>query len=124
MSWRMARSFPLTSLYIGAGLLIWAANFLVTYVFTAVACARGFASITMAGVRILVWVIVIATVSAILVAAWVAFKALSKYRARCARVGSSDPECFIHFTAAAVALLSMVAMAWTGFVAAVAFSCR
>jgi hypothetical protein len=120
----MARSFPLTSLYIGSGLLIWAANFLVTYVFTAVACARGFASIAIADVGIVSWVIVIATVASILVAGWIAFKALSRYRVRCAQIGAPDTDCFIHFSAAAVALISTVAMAWTGFVAAVAFSCR
>lgn len=120
----MERSFVRTSLYIGAGLLIWAANFLITYVFASVACARGFAITTIAGVGVVVWAIVISTFVAVLAAAWVAYKALSSYRARCARMPSPDTECFILFTTAAVAVLSLVAMGWTGFVAAVSFSCR
>ncbi len=120
----MTRNFPLTTLYIGAGLVIWTGNFLLTYVFTAVACARGFASITFAGVGIVPLVVVSSTVLALAAAAWVAFRALSGYRARCDAEGKPDTECFIHFTAAGVASLSMVAITWTGFVAAVSSSCR
>ena len=120
----MMRSFPLTSVYIGSGLVIWATNFLVTYVFTALACARGFASTTIAGAGVVVWVTVIATAAGILVAACVAYKARRTYRARGAEVGPRDTDCSVHSTGARFAVLSMVAMAWTGFVAAVAFSCR
>jgi len=111
-------------LYVGAGPLIWAANFVLMHAFTAAACARGFATTTIAGVGGVVWAMVVSTFVAILAAAWIAYKALSRYRARCAQMGSPDTECYIHFTAAAVAVLSLVGMGWTAFAAAVSFSCR
>lgn len=38
----MQKSFARTALFACAGLLIWAADFLFVYVFTAIACERGF----------------------------------------------------------------------------------
>ncbi len=49
------RSFTRTAFVVWSGLLIWAADFLLVYVFAAVACARGFADVQVSGVGIVLF---------------------------------------------------------------------
>ncbi|HEY8509551.1 MAG TPA: hypothetical protein VIL32_14395, partial [Steroidobacteraceae bacterium] len=74
------RSFTRSSLWLFAGLLIWAANFFVTYVFTAVACARGFAGNSIAGLGVIPFVTILSSVVAIMANAAVLRAALMRYR--------------------------------------------
>jgi hypothetical protein len=107
-----------TVLYLSAGLLIWAANFLVTYIFTAMVCARRIAGVSI-GETTLAVVILVSTALAIAAATWILLKASARIRAQSGRNGGG----FIDFVAAAVAGLSIIALVWTGFVAAVSGQC-
>jgi hypothetical protein len=111
------RSFTRRSLWLFAGLLIWAANFFVTYVFTALACARGFAGNSVAGLGVIPLVTIVSSLVAILANAAVLRTALMRYRSN----GGGDS---LDFIAGAIATVSMAAIAWTGFTAAVGQSCR
>ena len=52
----VARAFERDSLFsLIAGPLVWTAHFLTLYVFTAIACARGFFHHEVLGVRIVPW---------------------------------------------------------------------
>ncbi|HWK50400.1 MAG TPA: hypothetical protein VNR40_10965, partial [Steroidobacter sp.] len=50
----MRRPFTRTAFLILGGLLVWMADFVIVYVFAAVACARGFADVSWLGVPIVV----------------------------------------------------------------------
>lgn len=104
--------FIARSLYLAGGLLVWAANFLLTYVFTALACARGFAHHTVAGVGL----VPLVTVASSLLAAGGCLLLLRRGLA-------SRQRGFIDVTAAMVALLSLIATGWTALVAAVPIHC-
>lgn len=110
-----ANGFARPALYMTAGLLIWAANFLITYIFAAVACARGFSGIGN-GIGLISVVTFVACGIAVLGNAAVIWRAWSRRRARGdpdARQGTAG---FIDFIAAAVASISTVAVIWTSFV--------
>jgi hypothetical protein len=80
-------------LHIAAAPLIAVAHALVLWMLSSVPCERNLASSSMAGVEITVWGVALATIAAILLAAWIAFTALSRYvlaaRRRARRIGNA-----------------------------------
>ena len=110
-------------LFMTAGLLVWALHFAVVYGFNAVACSRSFASDKVLGFGVVGLVIGAATVLA-----WVGIIAIlaSAVRgyARAPSAGDSEAaENFIRYTAAAVAMLSLLAVAWNALPALIVRPC-
>lgn len=60
----MRHPFTATTLLILGGLLVWMADFVVVYVFAAVACARGFADVSWLGVPIVTATTIVASLIA------------------------------------------------------------
>ena len=92
-----------------SGLLIWAAHFLVIYVFTALACARRFSHIEWLGIGIVPWMIGVATLAAIAATLIVIWLALRDARASTARNTISS---FVPWMTAAFGGLALVAILW------------
>lgn len=111
-------NFAILSGSVLAGLLIWAAHFLVIYGMTGLACTRGFADARVLGFGIVKLTIVAATVLALLAAATVLVRAI-----RSARRTDRGGIRFLCGMAAMVALLALVAIAWDGLPALVASGC-
>lgn len=106
----MQHRFTPTAFFIWSGLLVWAADFLFIYVFAALACARGFAHLRIAGFPIVPVATTLASILALLVTAAMAWFALQR-----ARGGpSSDQHSqFILFLALALSALAMIAIVWS-----------
>ena len=101
--------FPLTALFTAAGLLIWAADFLFIYIFAAIACARGYADLTVFGAGIVPLVSFVATVAAL-----VATGLVIRAGARRAGTGGPSSGAFLGGVAAIAALLALIAILFTG----------
>ncbi len=92
--------FVARSAWLASGVVVWAAHFLVIYGFSALACARGFASAIQPVIAV-AGVVAVALLAAIIARGWIS-------RAR-----------FEHWLSAAIALLALVAVvyetlpAWT-----------
>jgi hypothetical protein len=117
-----SNGFARTLLYATAGVLIWAANFLVTYVFAAVACARGLATAG-PGLGPVSVVTFVASALAVVANAVIIRRAWSRRAARGDPRSCQGTEGFIDFLAAAVASLSTIAVIWTAFVGALPGGC-
>lgn len=91
-----------------AGLMVWAAHFLFVYVFTALACARAFADVRLAGMGIVPLVILAATVAALVLLAWLSARAWrSESRVR---ANGSRTLRFLRYLGAALGLYSAAAI--------------
>lgn len=112
----MQPRFLRTALFVMAGLLIWSVDFAFTYVFAAVACARGFAGRSVLGMGIVPFAIVAATIVCAAAAGAVLWRALHGYR-QARRASTADTEQFLLFTAFTVAALSLLAILWNGLAA-------
>lgn len=99
----IASGFTATALRMSSGVLIWAAHFLAIYGFTAIACARGFASAQWLGMGVLPLTIGAATA--------VAASALAAIVVQAMRTGRSS---FTEWMAAALAGLALIAVLWEG----------
>jgi hypothetical protein len=100
------------SLFMIGGLLVWAFQFGVIYVFNALACARGFAGRQVLGIGIVPFVVGAASLVALAAALAVLLAAL--WRRGPAR-GSREErpvDDFLRYTTIAIAALSLVAIAW------------
>ena len=98
-------------LFLTGGLIIWAARFLFAYIFTALACARGFADITILGVGIVPLVVSLATVVAVMACVPILLGGVGAAWAG----GGADPAedrtpGFIGYVGAAIAALAIMAM--------------
>jgi hypothetical protein len=137
----MARSFVRTAFYLNAGVVIWAVNFLVTYVLAAIACTRGFQHSTIAGFSAVPLAVLIASAAAFAATALVLRHAVTRCHhqdgervptapeprsaeSAGAERSSMNTESFIHFIAGAVAALSLIAIALNGFAASAFDGCR
>jgi uncharacterized membrane protein YhaH (DUF805 family) len=96
-------------LFTAAGLLIWAADFLFIHIFAAVACARGFADLTVLGAGIVPLASFVASVLAL-----VATGAIIAMGVRRAREGDPSNGAFVGSLAAIAALLALIAIVFTG----------
>jgi hypothetical protein len=101
--------FPRTALFTAAGLLIWAADFLFIYIFAALACARGFADVTVLGAGIVPLASFVATVFAL-----GATGAIIAAGARRAEKTGSGSGAFLGALAAIAALVALIAIVFTG----------
>lgn len=104
-----------------AGLLIWAAHFTVIYGFTGLACARRFAQEPVLGVDLVDIAVIGATIVALAAAGAVAVQAYRLAKTSPSEEGSIP---FLRWTAAASALLAMVAIAWEALPAIFISGCR
>jgi hypothetical protein len=106
-----AALFTPTFLYLTGGLVIWALRFLAAYIFTALACARGWSDAAVAVVGL-----VPAVVSLFTLIAAAACGAILLRAAAHLRQASIDPTeenaRFIHYMAGSIAALALVAIIW------------
>jgi len=99
-------------LFMIGGLLVWAVHFTIIDGFTAVACANGFAASRVLGLGVVPFVIGAATLLALATTGLVLQNALSgPVPPRSTRYGEAT-EHFLQYTAANIAALSLVAIAW------------
>jgi hypothetical protein len=96
--------FGCTAVLMVGGLLIWIVNFVFVYTFTAVACARGFARLQVAGVGIVPATTVLASVISGFATGWLLRNAIRK------RAAADDSERFIRFTTLATGAIALVAL--------------
>lgn len=111
------------SLFMIGGLLIWAAHFTVIYIFTALACERQFAGLSVEGFGIVPVVVLTATGLALL--ATIAVIVLAFRRLGPARAARDDKPVndFMRYTTITVAALSLVAIAWNGLPSLIVSPC-
>jgi hypothetical protein len=105
----MEYRFTSTTLLMMGGLLIWGADFLIVYTFAAVACARQFADLELAGLGIIPAVTVAISAIALVAAALIGRSALRRLQAH----NPEQPRRFIDFLALAVSVLAIIAIAWS-----------
>lgn len=99
--------FTPTTLFICGGLLIWAADFLILYVIAAIACAKGFAALTVAGLPFVAFVGTVLTLLAGVATGLLMRVAIRRLRA----AGASDESIrFIYFVAASIGGLAAIAI--------------
>lgn len=116
------RRFIAKSLFMLAGLLIWAAHFTVMYAFNALACARGFAGSSVLGIGVVTLAAVLATAAAAAATAWMLFLA---FRWEGPLSGESgDPAArTIRYAAVGLGGLGLVAILWSGLPALIVPPC-
>jgi hypothetical protein len=103
--------FTPTFLYLSAGLIIWAARFLAAYIFTALACARGFADATLAGIGIVPAVVSLFTAAVAIACAAVMARALAHLRTAPPEPANENAR-FVHYVAGSIAALGLLAAIW------------
>jgi hypothetical protein len=109
----MARvRFTSATLRILSGLLIWAAHFLVIYIFTALACARRFADLSWLGIGVVPWVIGAATLAAAAVTLVVIGLAVRDARLNTSRNNMNNMSSFVPWMTAAFGGLALMAILW------------
>jgi hypothetical protein len=92
-----------------SGLMIWAAHFLLIYVFTALACARRFADLSWLGIGVVPWVIGAATLAATAATLVVIGLAVRDTRSSTSRNNTSS---FVPWMTAALGGLALMAILW------------
>lgn len=97
----MESAFSTTTLRMFSGVIIWAVHFTAIYGFTALACARGFASLAWLGIGIVPWAIGGATFVAATAMLVILVPALRGAR-----------DSFENWMTAGVAALALVAILW------------
>jgi hypothetical protein len=115
--------FVRKSLFMIGGLLIWAAQFTMIYVFNALACARGFAGRQMLGIGVVPFVV--GAVSLLALAAALAVLLAALWRRGPARTSPEERpvDAFLRYTTIAIAALSLVAIAWNAVPALIVPPC-
>lgn len=106
----MRLPFAITSLRIGAGLLIWAAHFAAVYVYAALVCARGDSASQWFGVstaRLNIGLMTLVAASALGYALW------QSLRGRWREDAMNAEQPFIAWLSAAIALFGLLAVLWT-----------
>jgi hypothetical protein len=99
--------FTPTFLYLSGGLIIWAARFLSAYVFTALACARGWSDASLAGLGLVPAVVGILSLVAALGCVAILARAVVSLK------GAPDENArFIHYMAGSIAALGLLAVIW------------
>ncbi len=97
--------FTPTALLLCGGLLIWAADFLIVYVVAAVACAKGYAASSIAGVPFVTFIGTSVTLLAGLATAALVRVVLGRWRDR-----DDGPSGFMYFLALTISLIALLAM--------------
>ncbi|GAB4354007.1 MAG: hypothetical protein Kow0060_04790 [Methylohalobius crimeensis] len=104
-----AVSFTPLTLRMLSGALIWAFHFGVLYLFTALACARGFSAMNWHGIGVVAWVIGAATLAAVSSVMVITVRSIRYIR------NHTAPENALRFMlwmTAAIGGLSLVAIVW------------
>ena len=107
-----AAIFTPTFLYMLAGLIVWSVRFLVVYSFTAIACSRGWAGETLAGIGIVPLVVSVLTLASILGCIAVLARAVPRLDFRWPDQDAEENTRFVHYVAATVAALALLAVIW------------
>ena len=108
MKTREVHRFAVTTVWVWAGLLVWAPYFFGLYVLAALACERDFAQVRLAGVR----VVPFAAACGLLVALGIT-AILAEVARRRLRSGRPCVTPFADFLAWVLALLGALAAVWT-----------
>ena len=106
-----AQLFTPTFLYITAGLIIWAVRFLAAYIFTALACARGWSDAAAGAVGLVPAVVTLFTLIAGIGCAVILVRAAVHVRERPTDAAEENTR-FIHYLAGSVAALGLLAILW------------
>ncbi len=104
-----------------SGLMIWAAHFLMIYVFTALACARRFADLSWLGIGVIPWVIGTATLAA--AAATLVVIGLAVRDAR-SSASQNNTSSFVPWMTAAFGGLALMAILWEALPVLWVTTCR
>jgi uncharacterized membrane protein len=112
--------FGATTFLLTGGLLIWMANFMFVYVFAALACARGFATMHFFGIGIVPLITTLASIAASVATGLLCRSSIRK------RAGQGEDEhgAFIRFVTYATCLLAFVALVWIALPSLVVDACR
>ena len=105
-----------------SGLIIWAAHFTVIYGFNALACARAFAGLSVAGLGVVPVVVVALTLAALAAAGTILLVAVRDHAAGAPGDGPGEAG-FLRYLTIAVAALALVAIAWNGLPALLVPAC-
>lgn len=97
-----------------AGLLVWAAHFTLIYGANALACARGLTGRALLGLPLVPALVLGATALALAVLAAIGLRAWRRLEHGLAGEEGEDTPRFLVWLAAAIALLSSLAVAWEG----------
>lgn len=108
-------------LFAVGGLIAWAAQFTVIYGVAAVACARGYGGVSVAGIGLVPFAILAATVLALAATALVMGFAARARRRMDERTHPTDR--FLNTTALLVGGLSLVTILWHGLPALIVPAC-
>ncbi len=111
-----AVSFPRAFLLLFSGPIVWVVHFFFIYSFTGIACARGLFDAKWFGIGIVAWVIAAVTLAATGGLALIFFRTSPNETAG----GSAH---FIRWTAAALAILAVLAMLWEAMAALIVPAC-
>jgi hypothetical protein len=104
---REGRRFTPTAVFMCGGILIWATDFLAIYVIAAIAFAKGWAALTVAGMPFVAFVGTALTIAAGAGTVGVLSVGLKRLRAN----GQLDESVrFLYFLAAAIGMLALVAI--------------
>ena len=117
------RRFGSKTFLLLGGLLIWAAHFMFVYAATSLACARGFAHITVLGAGLVPFTVMLATCLALLAAGWVLLTALSWGGPLRGEASTDAGSAFIQHLTIALALIAMIAIVWNALPALVVSPC-
>ena len=95
------------ALFICGSLLIWASDFLAVYVIAALACAKGWAELTVVGLPFVAFIGTMLTLAACIGTLAILRFAVKRLQAN----GQLDPSMrFIYFLAAAIGMLALIAI--------------
>ncbi len=118
----MAGGRPISSLVLATGgLIAWAAQFTVIYGVASVACARGYAGVSVFGIGLVPLTILTATVLALAATVLVVMKAARDRKGMDERTHPTDR--FINITTLLVGGLSLVTIVWHGLPALIVPAC-
>jgi len=102
----MRHPFTSTTLLIAGGLLAWLAEFVFVYGFAAVACARGFADVSLLGLPI----VPVLTIVTSLVTAAITVMLVRRGRRLQSELGADDHSRFIGFVIVASGGIALIAL--------------
>jgi hypothetical protein len=106
-----AALFTPTFLYLTGGLIIWAVRFLAAYIFTALACARGWDDSAVGEVGLVAAVVSFLTLVAVTGCGAILFHAAVHLR-RAPPEPAEENVRFIHVMAGSIAALALLAIIW------------
>ena len=107
----MHTGFTPTILYLSGGLIIWGARFLAAYIFTAIVCARGWAGVSLAGLGLVPAVVTLFTLAAAAGCVAIMLRAASHLRRSSSDADEQNTR-FVHYIAATMAALGLLAVIW------------